>query len=136
MHFYFDKVKQKDMVGFFASDKKLCNLIEFDYNSIPPQVFVALEQAYLLGIEEGGLNVKPAEAIKLSKNNRVAVQEASLVGCYHCLSIYAADMVEDFVDDEQTAICPRCYVDAVVPGPVTKEELRLANHKWFGGRYE
>lgn len=53
MHFYFDKVKQKDMVGFFASNKKLCNLIEFDYNSIPPQVFVALEQAYMLGIEEG-----------------------------------------------------------------------------------
>lgn len=53
MHFYFDKVRQKDMVGFFASNKKLCNLIEFDYNSIPPQVFVALEQAYMLGVEEG-----------------------------------------------------------------------------------
>lgn len=76
----------------------------------------------------------PAEAIKLSKNNRMAVQEASFVGCYYCLSVYAAYMVEDFVDDGQTAICPHCYVDAVLPGPVTKEELQLANYKWFGGR--
>lgn len=78
--------------------------------------------------------MRPVDAVRLSKNNRLQVENAPVVGCYFCESAYAGNTIEDWADEGQTAICPYCWVDAVVPGPISKEDLRLANHRWFGGR--
>lgn len=49
---YFEKGK-KDLVNFCIDGKVICSLIEFDYDGIPPQVFVAIEAAYRYGVEQG-----------------------------------------------------------------------------------
>ncbi len=44
-------------------------------------------------------------------------------GCFHCLQVYDAVEVVDWVDDGETPLCPRCGVDAVMIGVTDLMEL-------------
>ncbi len=37
-----------------------------------------------------------------------AIGSSSKCGCIHCLKIFAAKKISDWIDDEQTALCPKC----------------------------
>lgn len=43
---------KEGFVAFQLGGKTLCNLIEFDYKALPPQVAVAIRMAYLEGLED------------------------------------------------------------------------------------
>ena len=47
--------------------------------------------------------------------NRGACLDSSECGCFFCLHIFKSDMIDRWIDDESTAICPYCAVDAVMP---------------------
>jgi len=73
--------------------------------------------------------------------HRRTVLAADLCGCFYCLSTFPPSSIVDWVDfdDEgigQTALCPRCNVDSVVPSvpsrPVTLELLRRLQSEGFG----
>lgn len=49
-------------------------------------------------------------------------------GCFHCLQVYEATEVIDWIDDGETPLCPRCGVDAVMLGVTDLMEL-LALHR-------
>lgn len=49
---YFDRTK-KGLVGFHIDNNCICNLIDFDFENLPPQVFVAIEAAYREGVVLG-----------------------------------------------------------------------------------
>jgi NAD-dependent SIR2 family protein deacetylase len=44
-------------------------------------------------------------------------------GCFHCLNVFEATEVVDWIDDGETPLCPRCGVDAVMLGVTDIMEL-------------
>ncbi len=60
-------------------------------------------------------------------------------GCFHCLSLFRADQVTAWTDEGETALCPRCGMDAVVPADALHlgaPELAEMKRRWFKPPYE
>lgn len=69
-----------------------------------------------------------------SLHNRPFLMGHVPCGCFHCEQTYAADEIEDWTDGGQTAICPRCSVDAVLSSltdPLTADFLTRMHARWF-----
>ncbi len=68
--------------------------------------------------------------------NASEIKPGKECGCFFCLRIFPADEIVEFVDDDQTALCPYCDIDSViVAGPeveISKEILAKLNKKYFG----
>ncbi len=61
-----------------------------------------------------------------SARNRQEIERSSQCGCFSCGRIFDASEVEDYIDNEETALCPYCDIDAVVgdaSGVVLSQEL-------------
>lgn len=72
------------------------------------------------------INIAPRYAFQ----NRQDVQRSEKVGCWHCIQIYNANEVKDYTDNGETAICPKCGIDAVLPTAdleLTEEILQKIN---------
>jgi NAD-dependent SIR2 family protein deacetylase len=54
-------------------------------------------------------------------------------GCFHCLLVYEATEVVDWIDDGETPLCPHCGVDAVMLGVTDLGELLTMHRTRFGG---
>ena len=74
--------------------------------------------------------------------NRAELERDQLCGCAYCGNIFRSSEIEDWTDfaPNETALCPECYVDAVVPEsagiPITKEFLNEMYETFFGGDAE
>lgn len=74
----------------------------------------------------------------MSKNppsfrNRQLLEASEACACYSCLGRFDVAEIVQWVDDHQTAVCPRCGIDAVVPGQrYTDAELVELEKEWFG----
>jgi len=78
---------------------------------------------------------------KYSSQNRQYIFFSEAVGCFHCLEIFSPDEVAEWTDlknkqEEQTALCPKCGIDSVIPSgyggqKLTPELLVRMNHHWF-----
>lgn len=53
-------------------------------------------------------------------------------GCFHCLRVYDATEVIDWIDDGETPLCPHCGVDAVMLGVTDLMELLTMHRIRFG----
>lgn len=75
------------------------------------------------------------QAIKYATNNKQPLSEGGLAGCYYCLNIYPANEVVDFIEQEKTALCPKCGIDSVLPEtsgyPLNKIVLQELRNFWF-----
>ena len=40
----------------------------------------------------------------------------NICGCFHCLAIFPASEIKEFIDMTETAMCPKCGIDSVLPG--------------------
>lgn len=81
----------------------------------------------------------------LCSHHRSAIEGSRSVGCFHCEQSFEPGRITTWLDEPaqevdrmgQTAICPICGVDAVLPescagtriGPDT---LQMLNRYWFG----
>lgn len=80
-------------------------------------------------------DIDPVYAHNLANSNRQNLTKASVCGCFYCLRIYDPKEIvwEDDADD--TAMCPYCGIDAVIPEsetlPVTKALLKQMREFWF-----
>jgi len=82
------------------------------------------------------MNEVEAEAIaESSTRNRDRVGAAASCGCFHCRSIFASDEIRQWVDDGQTALCPRCGIDSVLPGVTDSAILAALHHHRFNATY-
>ena len=67
--------------------------------------------------------------------NRAELECSSICGCFYCFATFAPSEIEEWIDEGQTALCPKCPVDAVIGSasgyPVTREFLTLMHDKWF-----
>lgn len=74
-------------------------------------------------------------AHKHSIFNRAELQESTLCGCFYCFATFAPSEISEWIDDGQTALCPKCPVDAVIGSasnfPITPEFLRRMHDKYF-----
>ena len=73
------------------------------------------------------------EANKLSFKNRDNITNDTPCGCYFCMETYTGKDIEEWTDDGQTAICPHCTVDSVLPNETDEDNLVAAFERWFTG---
>jgi hypothetical protein len=82
---------------------------------------------------------------RLSSHNREVLAKVPRAGCFHCGAIFTPNEITDWIDarqvetgstaDGDTALCPRCGIDSVIPevsGVVLSRQL-LSEMKayWF-----
>ena len=78
------------------------------------------------------------QASKFSRNNKTALQHDSVCGCYFCMKIFPTHEIEEYCDEESTAICPHCNVDAVIgesSGYLINDEFLKCMRGYAFGRY-
>jgi hypothetical protein len=78
--------------------------------------------------------IDPAKAREFSVHNRKALSTDQACGCFFCLRIFDAKEIV-WQDDEDTAMCPYCGIDAVIGEssglPITKQFLKSMREYWF-----
>ena len=52
----------------------------------------------------------------LSFKSRELIELENGGSCFDCFSYVAFAEIKTWTDDGQTAICPHCYVDSILPG--------------------
>lgn len=68
--------------------------------------------------------------------HRNAIKKSTNVGCFYCGEISSATEVVEWIDDNQTGMCPSCGIDSIIPDSLLPEldiwHLRAMYDKWFG----
>lgn len=72
-----------------------------------------------------------------SAGQAVELRGGETCGCFHCLAVFAPSEIVEWVDEETTALCPRCGVDSVIGDrsgfPVADVGfLSMMKGYWFG----
>lgn len=71
-----------------------------------------------------------------SSVHRAEVLASESCACFFCLRSFVPGEITEWVDDGETALCPRCGIDAVLGSasghPLTPELLRAMHAAWFG----
>lgn len=63
------------------------------------------------------------------------IQESQTAGCYSCLKIIPVSEIKRTTDKGQTAICPLCDCDTLIPDSLTElnnEYLKEVREYWIG----
>ena len=68
-------------------------------------------------------------------NHRAEILTRDLCGCFYCSAIFPPAKIVEWIDRDQTALCPECPVDAVIGSasgyPINKQFLELMHVRWF-----
>lgn len=82
------------------------------------------------------------KAFHCAKNNREEVLSGEVCGCFACANTFHTHEIDHWIrsDTGETALCPHCYLDAVIGEksgfPITREFLLAMNDHWFDGILE
>ena len=80
-------------------------------------------------------NIDLVHTHELCKNNRQKLEAAQVCGCFYCLRIFDPKEIVWEDDLDQTAMCPYCGIDSVLPEsatlPITKPFLKKMHEFWF-----
>lgn len=75
------------------------------------------------------------EAHNHSSYHRQEIEDSTECGCFHCFKTFNPTAIQHWVDGDKTAICPNCYVDAVIGDksgyPLTLDFLLKMHTYWF-----
>ena len=70
-----------------------------------------------------------------SDHHRDELRRSAECGCFYCLGIYPPDLIDEWVDDGQTALCPECGIDSVIGSasgyPIETDFLQRMREHWF-----
>lgn len=47
-------------------------------------------------------------------NNSREIKQSIRCACIACCEMFPMEEVDEYIDDDQTALCPRCTIDAVI----------------------
>ena len=74
-------------------------------------------------------------AHRYSSNHRDALEKDSVCGCFWCLNIFSPTEIEQWCDNQKTALCPYCGIDSIIGEgsgyPITKVFLTKMHKYWF-----
>lgn len=69
------------------------------------------------------------------KNNKDKLLKVENCGCCYCLKIFSPDLIREWCDDGNTAICPFCGIDAIIYEnkyyPLSRKFLEKMKKYWF-----
>ena len=68
------------------------------------------------------------------KANKELILNSEKCYCFYCQKKFNSSNVKDYIDDGQTALCPKCEVDAVLPDNIegiNEEVIEKMNKYWF-----
>lgn len=51
---------------------------------------------------------------KLCDNHRTAIEKSNLCGCFYCRRTFKPSEIYEWIDSEDTALCPKCGIDSVL----------------------
>lgn len=75
------------------------------------------------------------DAHQHSSKHRPEILKSDLCGCFYCEKTFESTEIQDWIDDHQTALCPRCGIDSVIGSasgfPINKEFLHEMCEHWF-----
>jgi hypothetical protein len=70
-----------------------------------------------------------------SAHHRAEILASAACGCFHCRAVFAPGAITRWIEAGQTALCPRCGVDAVIGAaagyPLTPAFLEAMRALWF-----
>lgn len=68
---------------------------------------------------------------KLSSYHRLAMKREPEISCFYCCKKFDPKEIKQWLDKGQTAICPLCGIDAVLPLSLELGLLKNMKNKWF-----
>ena len=71
---------------------------------------------------------------KKSSRHRSSLSKSKVCGCFYCRKEFPFQQIVEWIDDNETALCPYCGIDAVLgfDFPAAGQELLHAMHDyWF-----
>lgn len=78
-------------------------------------------------------DVHQAPILSMKNSDRIA--ESKQCGCYHCLETCSVEEIKEWTDGSETALCPNCGVDSLIPDQaeieLTKDNLQAMHQHWF-----
>jgi hypothetical protein len=79
------------------------------------------------------------EAHRFSSRLRKELETDQICGCFHCLKIFSPAEITEWIDDDDTALCPYCGIDSVLGVssgfPITDKFLKEMHKGWFYASY-
>jgi hypothetical protein len=74
-------------------------------------------------------------AHKSSSHNRQQIAQSEVCGCFYCLAVFGPSEIKEWVDNDDTAVCPKCGIDSVLGSAngfsINEEFLRRMREYWF-----
>jgi hypothetical protein len=55
------------------------------------------------------------EIYKFSSGNKDILMASKKCGCFHCMETFEPKFIVEWVHNDETAICPKCGIDSVIP---------------------
>jgi len=80
-----------------------------------------------------GIHYAVDDAPTLSKDNHDIITDETQCGCYFCFRLFNGASIEEWIDDDKTALCPYCGIDSVIPCINDVNFLVKAGERWFTG---
>lgn len=75
------------------------------------------------------------QAHRHCSQHREEILASDQCGCFYCCAIYPPAEIVTWIDNNQTALCPRCGIDSVIGSrsgyPITRQFLREMKRYWF-----
>ncbi len=86
-------------------------------------------------MDKNELEKDVVKAHTLCTHNREQLQKVKKCGCFYCLKIFDPKLIEHWLDNEETALCPFCCTDSIIYDnklyPVEKSFLEKMKEYWF-----
>lgn len=74
-------------------------------------------------------------AHQFSINHRTQIEASDRCGCFYCLAVFSPAEITEWVDQDNTALCPTCGIDSVIGSAfglsITPEFLSTMHAHWF-----
>lgn len=80
------------------------------------------------------MNLNVVDYSKASIHNRSKIKDTTECGCYFCLNVCKGKEITEWIDDEDTALCPTCKIDSLLPGISNRKMLEKGAAYWFTRR--
>jgi len=81
------------------------------------------------------MDEKYQAAHRYSIHHRKDLEQDETCGCFYCLKIFSPQKIIEWIDHEDTALCPYCGIDSVIGEssgfPITDVFLRGMHRQWF-----
>ena len=76
------------------------------------------------------------DCCKHSIRNREAIKKSKQCGCYQCMTVFNSEEIKKWCDRSQTALCPHCGIDSLLPDVTDVKFLTECNIRWFTEMYD